>query len=171
MVLTVIYQGLLVLFPVAMVYSAAADVLTMTLSNRIALLLAAGFVLLAPLTGMDWIAFAMHFAAGAAVLAAGFLLFAQGWVGGGDAKLAAVIALWLGWDHTLSFIGLSASFGGLMALAILSFRGSVLPQVVLRQPWVQRLHQDKAGIPYGVALAVGALAVYPDTIWMKLSAG
>jgi len=30
-----------------------------------------------------------------------------------------------------------------------------------------RLHDQKAGVPYGIALAVAALVVYPDTIMMR----
>jgi prepilin peptidase CpaA len=30
-----------------------------------------------------------------------------------------------------------------------------------------RLHHKETGIPYGVALALGALLVYPDTNWIK----
>lgn len=171
MIPTVVSQGLFIVFPSVMVYSAIADMVTMTSSNRIVVFLVAGFLALAPLTGMDWTSFALHGAAGGMVLAGGFALFALGWIGGGDAKLAAAIALWVGLDHTLSFIGMSAVFGGLMAVAILAFRGAILPETVMRHPWVQRLHGDRAGIPYGVALAAGALVVYPATVWANLAAG
>ena len=171
MIPTAIFQGLFLVFPAVMVYSAIADLVTMTLSNRIVAFLVAGFLALAPLTGMDWTTFALHGAAGGMVLAGGFALFALGWIGGGDAKLAAAIALWVGLDHTPAFIGTSAVLGGLMTLALLTFRGAILPEAVMRHPWVQRLHGDKAGIPYGVALAAGALAVYPATVWASLAAG
>ena len=170
MIPAVMVQGLFFVFPSAMVYSAIADLVTMTLSNKIVVFLVAGFLLLAPLTGMDWTALALHGAAGGMVLAAGFLLFALGWIGGGDAKLAAAIALWVGPDHILAFIAMASVLGGVMTLAILTFRRAVLPESVLRHAWVQRLHHDDAGIPYGVALAAGALAVYPATIWATLAA-
>ena len=50
--------------------------------------------------------FLMHLGAGAAVLVVAFACFAMGWVGGGDAKVAAGVALWFGFDHLLE---LSAS--------------------------------------------------------------
>jgi prepilin peptidase CpaA len=162
---------LFVLFPIGMAYSAASDLLTMTISNRISLALVACFLLLAPLTGIDLQTFGMHWAAGGVVLAVGFTFFALGWIGGGDAKLSAAIALWLGWNNTVEFVGLAAVFGGILTLAILSFRGAVLPAFVVRQPWVQRLHDEKAGVPYGVALAAAALAIYPHTIWVKMVTG
>jgi prepilin peptidase CpaA len=42
-----------------------------------------------------------------------------------------------------------------------------LPQYLAAQQWVQRLHDKKGGVPYGIALAAAALLVYPDTLWMQ----
>ena len=40
-------------------------------------------------------------------------------------------------------------------------------KVVLEcQPWIQRLHAKGGGVPYGIALAAAALAIYPKTGWM-----
>ena len=91
------HQVLFALFPLAMAFAAASDLLTMTISNKLVVALVVGFVLLAPLTGMDWQTFGMHWAAGGIVLVGAFLFFAVGWIGGGDAKFAAAVALWLGW--------------------------------------------------------------------------
>ena len=71
---------------------------------------------------MDLTTFAFHLLAGATVLAVGFALFSFGWIGGGDAKFAAAIALWLGWSNTLEFVATSAIFGGILTLAILTFQ-------------------------------------------------
>jgi len=49
---------------------------------------------------------------------------------------------------------------------LLQFRTSPLPELLERQEWVERLHRKDGGIPYGIALAAAALAVYPDTRWM-----
>jgi prepilin peptidase CpaA len=46
------------------------------------------------------------------------------------------------------------------------FRQWPLPALLLRQTWLNRLH-EKSGIPYGIALAFGALIVYPETQWIK----
>jgi prepilin peptidase CpaA len=162
---------LFVLFPLGVAFAAASDLLTMTISNKISIALITGFVLLAPMTGMDWQTFAMHGAAGAVVLVIGFTCFAFGWIGGGDAKLAATIALWLGWGHTVAFIAQAAIFGGLLTLGILAYRGAVLPAFVVRQPWARRLHEKNEGVPYGIALAAAALAVYPQTVWLTLVTG
>ncbi len=162
---------LFAVFPLAMAYAAISDLMTMTISNRLTLALAAAFVLLWPATGMDLHAFGLHWAAGGAVLAVSFFCFAMGWIGGGDAKLASVTALWLGWDSTIEFIAIASIFGGALTLLLLSFRRSVLPAFIIRQPWIQRLHDEGAGVPYGVALAAAGLVTYPHTIWMHMAIG
>src|SRR4026208_815837 len=79
----------LFLFPALMAFAASSDLLTMTISNRLSIALAAGFFLLALVTGMDLYAIGMHLAAAAVVLAVAFVFFSQGWIGGGGAQLAA----------------------------------------------------------------------------------
>jgi prepilin peptidase CpaA len=167
----IVHQVLFAAFPLAMAYAAVSDLLTMTISNRVTLILIAVFVVLSPATGMDLRTFAFHWAAGGSVLAVAFFCFAMGWIGGGDAKLASVTALWLGWDSTVEFIAVASIFGGVLTLSLLSFRRSVLPAFIIRQPWIQRLHDEGAGVPYGVALAAAGLVTYPHTIWMQMAIG
>jgi prepilin peptidase CpaA len=165
----IIQQMLFAVFPLAMAFAAISDLFTMSISNRLTLGLMAAFVALAPVVGMDLHTFGLHWAAGGAVFTVAFTCFALGWVGGGDAKLASVTALWLGWMGTIEYIALASVFGGLLTLLLLSFRRSVLPASIIRQPWIQRLHDERAGVPYGVALAAAGLAVYPHTIWMHMA--
>ena len=156
----------LLLFPALMAFAASSDLLTMTISNRLSLSLAGGFFLLIPVAGMGLHAVGMHLAAAAVVLMVAFLFFSQGWMGGGDAKLAAATALWFGFDHLLDYLIYSSLFGGALTLAILQFRKIPLPAILARQGWILRLHETDGGIPYGVALAAAALAIYPKTGWM-----
>lgn len=156
----------LVLFPALMAFAASSDLLTMTISNRLSLALAGGFFLLALVTGMTIHAVAMHLAAGAVVLVIAFIFFSQGWIGGGDAKLAAATAMWFGFDHLIDYFLYASVFGGALTLMILQFRKLPLPAVFARQGWILRLHEADAGVPYGIALAAAALAVYPKTGWM-----
>ena len=104
---------------------------------------------------------------GLVVLTITFACFAFGWIGGGDAKLAAATALWLGFDHLLVYLVYAAFAGCALAMVLLSFRRWPLPAALITQQWAQRLHDSKSGMPYGVALAIGALLIYPDTVWMK----
>ena len=162
---------LFAVFPLAMAYAAISDLMTMTISNRLTLALAVAFVVLSPFTGMSINTFGLHWAAGGAVLAVAFTCFAFGWIGGGDAKLASVTALWLGWEGTIEFIAIASIFGGALTLLVLTFRWSVLPAFIIRQPWIQRLHDEREGVPYGVALAAAGLVTYPHTIWMHMAIG
>jgi prepilin peptidase CpaA len=150
-----------------MAFAAWSDLFTMTISNRVSLILLAGFFLLAALIGMPGAQLLSHIGAGALVLAVTFTFFACGWIGGGDAKLAAVTALWLGFDPLMNYLLYASVFGGVLTLALLRFRTLPLPQAVTGHEWVTRLHNASSGVPYGIALAIAALTVYPNTVWMR----
>jgi prepilin peptidase CpaA len=157
----------LLLFPALMAFAAASDLFTMTISNRVSLALLAGFLALALPSGMDPYDILSHAGAGAAVLAVAFACFAMGWVGGGDAKVAAAAALWFGFGHLLNYLVYASLFGGALTLLLLQFRQWPLPYPFAGQTWLLRLHAKESGIPYGIALAIGALMIYPETEWIK----
>jgi prepilin peptidase CpaA len=156
----------LTLFPAVMAFAASSDLLTMTISNRVSVILMAGFFALAVAGGMGPSDILLHVAAASLVLLAAFALFTQGWIGGGDAKLAASTALWLGFAHLLPYLVYASLFGGALTLLLIQFRMAPLPGWLARHEWVQRLHNKDGGVPYGIALAAAALAVYPETAWM-----
>ncbi|MBV8977896.1 MAG: prepilin peptidase [Alphaproteobacteria bacterium] len=153
---------LLVAVPALLALAAGWDVASFTIPNAIPLALLAAFAMfvfavpLAPATA------GLHLGAGAVGLAAGFALFAAGLIGGGDAKLFAAAALWLGFRDLVDFALWSSLFGGALALAVLGLRTLVLPATLATQGWLVRLHDAKSGIPYGVALAGGALMTLPN---------
>jgi len=157
----------LLLFPALMAFAAASDLFTMTISNRVTLALVAGFLALALLGGMGLYDILAHAAAGATVLAVAFGCFAMGWVGGGDAKVAAAAALWFGFGHLMNYLLYASLFGGALTLLLLQFRQWPLPYSLAGQTWLIRLHAKESGIPYGIALAIGALMIYPETEWIK----
>ena len=156
----------LLLFPALMAFAASSDLLTMTISNRLSLVLAGSFFLLTIVIGMSLPAIGMHLAAAALVLAVCFGFFSMGWMGGGDAKLAAVTTLWFGFDYLLDYLIYAALFGGALTLLLIQFRKLPLPEALARQSWILRLHETGGGVPYGIALAAAALTVYPKTVWM-----
>jgi prepilin peptidase CpaA len=156
----------LLLFPALMAFAASSDLLTMTISNRLSLALVGGFLALALITGMSLTAFGWHLAAAGLVIACAFVFFWRGWIGGGDAKLAAATALWFGFEHLLDFMVYAALLGGVLTVLLLQFRKLPLPGVLARQPWIQRLHEKGGGVPYGIALAAAAMLIYPHTVWM-----
>ncbi|MES1155166.1 MAG: prepilin peptidase [Pseudorhodoplanes sp.] len=157
----------LLLFPALMAFAAASDLFTMTISNRVSLALVAGFAFMAFAVGMPQHAILSHIGAGATVLAFTFVFFARGWIGGGDAKLAAPTALWLGFDQLMNYLLYASVFGGVLTFIVIQFRFMPLPAALAGQDWAQRLHRANAGVPYGIALAASALLVYPETFWMQ----
>jgi prepilin peptidase CpaA len=156
----------LVLFPALIAFAASSDLFTMTISNRVSLALAGGFLVLVVLSGAGLAVIAMHMGAAALVLAIGFACFSFGWIGGGDAKLAAAVALWFGFDYLLEFIVYASLFGGVLSFLLLQFRLLPLPPLLAEQKWIMQLHEKGGGVPYGIALAAAALMVYPQTGWM-----
>jgi prepilin peptidase CpaA len=135
----------------------------MKIPNRISIALVAGFVAAALLTRMPIETFGIHVAIALAVLVATFTLFAMNMLGGGDAKLMAAGALWMGSAHIVEFLAYVTIFGGLLAIAILGYR-RVLPAEALQLPhWARRLHTAGGPIPYGIAIAAAGLMLYPAT--------
>lgn len=158
---------LLVLFPLLMAYAASSDLFTMTIPNRLAILLVASFPVVAYATGLTVDTALMNLAAGTVVLLCTFTMFALGWIGGGDAKLAAATALWLGFGVLLEYLLLAAVAGGVLTLGLLAMRQLPLPRFAAHWPWLAHLHDQRTGVPYGIALAGAALVVYPSSaIWM-----
>jgi len=153
-----------VVFPFCMVFAAVSDVLSMTIANRVSVVLVVTFAAVAPLTGMDWATYGWHFAACGMVLAVTFGMFAFGGMGGGDAKLMAATALWMGFNlNLLDYLVVSAFIGGVLTLAILLFRKSALADLTGQNLFLRHFADSTVGIPYAVALGLGGLAAYPDS--------
>jgi prepilin peptidase CpaA len=150
-------------FPALMAYAALSDLLTMTISNWISFVLVVAFIILAIFFGLPASMIALHLACGLSVILLTFALFAFGWIGGGDAKLAATTAVWMGFDHLATYGLSSALIGGALTLALLYFRRLPIPGVAQTRVWIMRLHEKDAGVPYGIALAVAGFALYPET--------
>ncbi len=160
------YLALISVFPLALAFAALSDMFTMLISNRVSLLLIAAFVPAALLSGMGWQLVAWHVACGAIVLVVTFALFALGWIGGGDAKLTAAIALWVGFSHILEYSLLASLLGGVLTLTLLGLRLVPMPSPVAKIAWAARLHDASTGIPYGIALATAGIMIFPHTIFV-----
>src|SRR6202044_1474031 len=83
------------------------------------------------------------------------------------AKVAAGAALWFGFGHLMNYLVYASLFGGVLTLFLLQFRQWPLPYALAGQTWLLRLHAKESGLPYGIALAIGALMIYPETEWIK----
>lgn len=161
---TIQLAATLAFFPALMAYSAFSDLLTMTIPNLVSLALVLGFCALAGCVGLGWHSVLVdHLSCAACVLALTFALFAFGWIGGGDAKLAAATSLWVGWEHVADYGVVASMLGGLLTLGILAARRQPLPGALAGQAWIARLRTPGGGVPYGIALAAAGLLLYPDT--------
>jgi prepilin peptidase CpaA len=154
-------------FVFTMAAAGISDLTSFKISNGLMLAFLLAYAALAPFSGFAVHEIGWSAAAAAAVLLVAFIVFALGWIGGGDAKLAAVTALWVGADHTADYLLYTALFGGAFTLGLLMFRRLPLPAVFQGSPWVARLHLASSGVPYGVAMAVAGLVVFPGTHWMS----
>jgi prepilin peptidase CpaA len=145
--------------PALLLAAAVWDIASYTIPNVLQLGLLAAFALLMIVHPLGAGAFGMHLLAGFIGLAAGFTLFALGYIGGGDAKLFACVALWFGMDDLLSYALIASIFGGALTLGLLTLRNWPLPAALASQGWLLRLHDTSEGIPYGAALAAGAFFI------------
>jgi prepilin peptidase CpaA len=153
----------LFLLPALLAVAAAWDVASYTIPNFIPLFILAAFAVFVFAAGMSPADAGIHVLAGVLGLLVGFALFATGLIGGGDAKLFAAVLVWFGFKGILEYALIASLFGGALTLVLIFLRAVPLPVTLTRQLWIARLHDQKAGIPYGVALALGAFAVLPYT--------
>jgi prepilin peptidase CpaA len=154
------------IFACTMVYAGVTDLTTNKIRNGLVLIFLLAYAVLAPFAGFTVYEIGWSAAVAAGVLLFAFIFFTLGWIGGGDAKLAAVTALWFGADHTPAYLIYTTLLGGAFTLAILQFRVLTLPACLQNRSWISRLHSRGSGIPYGVAMALAALVVFPETRWM-----
>ena len=150
------------LFPLALLYAGTRDLMSYEIPNWVSLAMIAAFLVAAFAGSFRLADIGWHLAAGATVLAVGFILFAAKVFGGGDAKLLAACAVWIGWMGLLKFFVFVALIGGVFALALIVFRRLTLPDSWTNRPWIRRLHDKKGRMPYGVAIGLGGILMVPE---------
>lgn len=165
--------ALFVLAPLIVLLMLAAgwDLASYTIPNFIPVSVLLAFVLFGIFSRQDPAFYEAHALATLIALLAGFVLFALGYIGGGDAKLFAGVAAWLGLHDLIAYVLVASLFGGALTLALLSVRRFPLPSGLASRAWIARLHEPRAGIPYGVALAAGGIAILPYTELFRAVAG
>ena len=164
-------QFFLMLFPLLMILSGAVDVMTRRIPNSLVVGTAALFLPAALVTGMPLWIMSLHVATAAVLLALGFGLFSFGVVGGGDAKMMAAAGLWLGFPCSILFITFSALAGGLLAAAM-GLWFLVTMEGGMHSAWFDKAVAPlKPSVPYGFALAAGAILATPFSWWMRAATG
>jgi prepilin peptidase CpaA len=159
---------LLLVFPILVVTAALRDLTSYTIPNWISAALILAFFPVALLHGFTGAQLGLNAAVGAGALVAGMVMFALGWIGGGDAKLFAAVSLWLGWPAVTPFLMVTCIAGGALAVVLLSVRTSVLQPLISTGPaWLSRLATRGENVPYGAAICVGALYAFPQAALMS----
>lgn len=153
----------LLIFPLLMMYAAFSDLFTMRITNALVVAVVGAFAVLAVVTGMPWDTLVSHVIWAVGILVVAFTFFAFGWIGGGDAKFAAATALWIGPVLLLPYVIYAGLLGGVLTLVILGLRNWPLPDRLQKWTWLDRLHDRRQGVPYGIALAAAGILVYPNT--------
>jgi prepilin peptidase CpaA len=156
------------LFPALMILAGVNDALTYRIPNWLTLAIGLLFWPFALFYGMPGELLLWHALTGVVLLVMGFGLFAAGLFGGGDAKLMAAAGFWFGWPVAMKFLVLTALAGGLLALAIALWTALQMDQEMRGHTWIERFRSRKIDVPYGVALAAGAVIAFPDSWWWRL---
>lgn len=150
------------LFAICQIMAAVNDALTMKIPNWISLLLLAGFICVMPFAWVDFATFGEHLLVGLGVFVVAFGMFAVGWLGGGDAKLLAATAFWWQVPDLFPYLFVTAIAGGVLALFLIIGR-KYIPARMLTSQWLYRMFKDETKMPYGIALAIGALMTLPKS--------
>jgi len=109
------------------------------------------------------------------------LLYMLGAMGGGDMKLMAAVGAWVGSKQVMTLILAAALAGGVLAIGRIIFRNMVgqtlrntmrliyyrLTSGLQPHPELNVQSSGSQRVPYGVAIAVGALSCASNAIWWR----
>lgn len=162
--LSFLVPALAAAFAGLVLFGAIRDLVSYTIPNWISLAIIGLFPVAAFAAGLALPTVGLHLGIGVAVLIAAMAMFAFRWIGGGDAKMFAAAALWMGWPAVVDFVLWTAITGGVLAAALMSLRTAALrPMVLSGPPWLIKLSEPGGAAPYGVAIAAGALVALPQS--------
>ncbi|MCF8467006.1 MAG: prepilin peptidase [Sneathiella sp.] len=152
--------------------AAVWDMFSRRIPNMLPLVIAVLYLVQAAYMG-QWVDLPWHLLCGAGVLVVGIVIFSFGWLGGGDVKLLAALALWAGPEYLVLLLLMTCLAGGLLAIIF------VLPIVLCKNPTISHTldwfflnilkrpapllqTQETLGLqlPYGVAIAAAGFVVF-----------
>lgn len=158
-------------FPAALLIAAMNDLYEYKIPNWVSAVLFLSYFAAGLGLGASASMMLEGFLFGCAALVVGFGLFAGKFLGGGDAKLIAACAPWIGPAALMPFLFNTALAGGAFAVALVMFRKMPALPVYAHAPWLMRLHQRPKDIPYAVAIAIGGLLSFSQTQLFQLAFG
>jgi prepilin peptidase CpaA len=155
------------ILPALMIVAAATDVTSLRIPNWLCSLVAILFFPAAYLNGMAAHELGWHLMTGAILFLAGYILFSLKIFGGGDGKLMAAAGLWFGTASAIQFLFLTAIAGGLLVIIIAALALAQSHFEATGSSFGTSLKKLAPKVPYGVALAVGAILAFPNSWWMQ----
>lgn len=140
------------------VLCAISDARTLTIPNKYIIAIIALFPVAAIISSGAF-PIVSHLSAAALVFGLSFVLFNLKLMGGGDSKMAAALALWIGLNGLIAFIMFMALTGGILAAISLILKKNMhlIPDQVAQQSWFGQLKENKSVVPYGIAIATGGI--------------
>lgn len=159
------------IFPAALVVAAANDLYEFKIPNWISVVLVVAYPVAGLAAGASAGLLLEGVVVGAAALAVGFTLFCFNVIGGGDGKLLAATALWIGLSQIGWFLFYTSIAGLGLIIALLTFRSLPIFPFYARAPWVLQLYDRKKDVPYGVAIAGGGVVSFSQTPFFQLVFG
>lgn len=154
-------------FPIMLVAAGIGDFLTMRIPNWLTGAMVVLFFVVALIAGMPWQIMMWHVLAGVAVLAVGILLFFTIRFGGGDAKMLAAGALWVGLKGLAPFVFYTAVCGGALAIVAMIWVYFKQTHDETENALLKKIFSKKIDVPYGVAIAGGGILAFPQTWWVQ----
>lgn len=139
---------------ICLAWAAISDFRRYEIPDYICIAVAAGFVIYAFVGPLDLKMILVALGIALAAFAVGVLLFARGWLGGGDVKLLAALALWVGSNHLLHFA------------LVMGMAGGVLATVYALVGWAKATRNGSPSdaatimsvkVPYGIAIAAAGI--------------
>ena len=159
--MSIIHNISFIAFIVLILIAARSDAKILRIPNWISLALLVDFLIAGFAAGMALEDIAISLGVGVGALVVGFVLFFLRLFGGGDAKLYAAIALWMGWPLVGHYSVAVILLGGVVAIfAVLLRKGLGLwPDWLVNS--ARGLFEKNKALPYGLAIVAGALVVLP----------
>ena len=149
-------------FSLPLIIAAYKDAVSMRIPNYISLILIAGFFIVLPHIWQGFDDMMTHIFVGLTFLFVGIVLFSFGWLGAGDGKLMAATALWMTWPDAVSFILYTTIFGAILGLFLVMGR-AFMPVRLMTSQWAYTMFKNETKMPYGLAIAAGAITVLPSS--------